>query len=79
MDDLENSFAARVFTAEREAGIARKHGLGASSSDFIECALCELWERAPESAQSIADRYIYWDVSGRPHRRKLPEKVVVIR
>ena len=67
--DIEQVFAAEVFNAASQATTLQQQGIGSSASDFIDMALCDLWQMAPSQAQAIAETYVFWDEQGRPWPR----------
>jgi hypothetical protein len=74
--DIEQIFAAAVFSAEKEAAEARKEGIPYTASDVIEEARSDLWSvgyaqgHKRDDIQAIADRYVVWDEQDRPWPRK---------
>jgi hypothetical protein len=73
--NIEQVFAAEVFSAEKEAAEARKQGIPQTASDVIGGALADLWPMGyalgyrRDDIQAIADRYVFWDKQERPWPR----------
>lgn len=76
--DIEQIFAAEIFSAERNAKIHTAHGFAQTAADQIEGALADLWQYEPERAQAIADKYVE-RVDGVPRVREFGGDVVALR
>lgn len=76
--NIEQIFAAEVFSARRNAAITRKHGLQQTEADQIEGALADLWRHNPAHAQEIAERHVEW-IDDVPRARATGGDVVPIR
>jgi hypothetical protein len=66
---IEQIFAAKVFSAEKEAAEIRECGIPQTASDVIDMALSDVWQFDNTRADSISKKYVYFNADGNPQRR----------